>query len=119
MRFLADQDIYKITTDNLREWGHDLLTAKEIGLQQASDEDLLKRAQTENRLLLTRDKGFGGLVFLNKELSTGVILLRMTPVSTEEVHHELHRLLKEHGEDELKKVFCVVEPHRHRIRRLR
>jgi len=51
-------------------------------------------------LLLTRDKGFGGLVFLNKELSTGVILLRMTPVSAEDVHHELHRLLEEHGEDE-------------------
>ena len=119
MRFLVDQDIYKITIDHLRKWGHDLLTAEEIGLQQASDEDLLKRAQAENRLLFTRDKGFGGLIFLNKELSTGVILLRMTPVSAEEVHHELHRLLEEHGEDELKKIFCVVEPHRHRIRRLR
>jgi hypothetical protein len=42
----------------------------------------------------------------------------MTPVSAEEVHHELHRLLDEHDEDELKKVFCVVEPHRHRIRHL-
>jgi predicted nuclease of predicted toxin-antitoxin system len=49
--------------DHLREWGHDLLTAKELGLQQASDEDLLKRAQGENRLLITRDKGFGGVGF--------------------------------------------------------
>jgi predicted nuclease of predicted toxin-antitoxin system len=119
MRFIADQDIYKITIDRLREWGHDLITAKDLELQQVLDEDLLKRARGEKRLLLTRDKGFGGLVFLNKEISTGVILLRMTPVSAEEVHHELHRLLEEHGEDELKKVFCVVEPHRHRIRRLR
>ncbi|MBM4309293.1 MAG: hypothetical protein FJ123_21405 [Deltaproteobacteria bacterium] len=118
MRFLTDQDIYKITIDRLKEEGHDLLTAKELGLQQASDQDLLKRAQTEKRMLLTRDKGFGGLVFLNKRLSTGVILLRMTPGSAEEVHHELHRLLEEHGEDELKKVFCVVEPHRYRIRHL-
>jgi predicted nuclease of predicted toxin-antitoxin system len=119
MRLLVDQDIYKITIDHLREWGHDLLTAKELGLEQVQDEDLLKRAQAENRLLLTRDKGFGGLVFLNKELSTGVILLRMTPTSAEEVHHQLHRLLEEHSEDELRNVFCVVEPHRHRIRRLR
>jgi len=119
MRLLVDQDIYRSTIDLLREWGHDLLTAKELGLQQVQDEDLLKRAQTENRLLLTRDKGFGGLVFLNKELSTGVILLRMTPTSAEEVHHQLRHLLEEHGEDELRNVFCVVEPHRHRIRRLR
>jgi predicted nuclease of predicted toxin-antitoxin system len=119
MRLLVDQDIYKITIDNLREWGHDVLTAKELGLQQASDQDLLKRAQTEKLLLLTRDKGFGGLVFLNKQLSTGVILLRTTPWIAEEVHHEFHRLLEEHGEEELRNVFCVVEPHRHRIRHLR
>ena len=118
MRLLIDQDIYKITMDHLREWGHDLLTAKELGLQQASDEDLLKRTQGENRLLITRDKGFGGLVFLNEALATEVILLRMTPMNAKEVHRELHRLLEEHGEDELRNVFCVVEPHRHRIRRL-
>jgi len=118
MRLLADQDIYKITIDHLREWGHDLLTAKELGLQQVPDEDLLRRAQKEDRLLLTRDKGFGGLVFLNGELSTGVILLRMTPMAAEEVHHELRRLLEEHSKDELRGAFCVVEPHRHRIRRL-
>ena len=118
MRFLADQDIYKIMIDRLREWGHDLLTAKDLGLQQVLDEDLLKRAQGENLLLLTRDKGFGGLVFLNKELSTGVILLRITPMVAEEVHHELLRLLEEHGDEELRNVFCVVEPHRHRIRHL-
>jgi hypothetical protein len=36
----------------------------------------------------------------------------------EEVHHELLRLLEEHGDEELRNVFCVVEPHRHRIRHL-
>jgi predicted nuclease of predicted toxin-antitoxin system len=71
MRLLVDQGIYKITIDNLREGGHDVLTAKELGLHQASDEDLLKRAQADNCLLLTRDKGFGGLVFLNKDCQQG------------------------------------------------
>jgi len=47
MRLLADQDIYKITIDHIRECGHDLLTANELGLQQASDEDLLIKAQAE------------------------------------------------------------------------
>jgi hypothetical protein len=36
----------------------------------------------------------------------------------EEVHHELLRLPEEHGDEELRNVFCVVEPHRHRIRHL-
>ena len=41
MRLLVDQDIYKITIDHLREWGHNILTAKELGLQQVPDSDLL------------------------------------------------------------------------------
>jgi len=36
----------------------------------------------------------------------------------EEVHRELERFFEEHKEEELKGLFCVVEPGRHRIRRL-
>ena len=110
MRLLVDQDIYKITIDLLREWGHDLLTVRELGLEQVQDEDLLERAQAENRLLLTRDKGFGGLVFLNKELAMGVILLRMTSMNTKEVHHELRRLLEESQPDHVWKATSSLHP---------
>jgi len=119
MRFLADQDLYKVTIDQLKNWGHDVVTVKELGMQGAMDEDLLRMARIENRSLLTRDKGFGTLVFLNKELSTGVVLLKITPMTIKEVHQEIYRLFKEHKEEALKSLFCVVEPHRHRIRYLR
>ena len=119
MRLLADQDIYKATLNQLKEWGHDIVSAKELGMQGAKDEDLLRKAKLEKRLLITRDKDFGTLVFLNKELSTGVIFLKITPVTIMEVHQEIHRLFKEHKEEALKSLFCVVEPHRHRIRYLR
>jgi predicted nuclease of predicted toxin-antitoxin system len=88
-------------------------------MQGAKDEDLLRKAKLEKRLLITRDKDFGTLVFLNKELSTGVIFLKITPVTIMEVHREIHRPFKEHKEEALKSLFCVVEPHRHRIRYLR
>lgn len=118
MHILTDQDVYKLTVDLLKEWGHDAITAKEIGLQRASDKELLKSAREANRLLITRDKDFGALLFLEKEKSTGVILLRISPKTIQEVHTELKKLLHEHREDELKSSFCVVEPHRYRIRRL-
>lgn len=88
-------------------------------MQRATDEDLLKKARETDRRLLTRDKDFGALVFLQKALSTGVIFLRVTPAMAGEVHQELRRLFQEHSERELHDLFCVVEPHRHRIRRLR
>ncbi len=87
-------------------------------MHRAADEDLLKKAREFSRILITRDKDFGMLIFLKEELSTGVIFLRITPGSVESVHRELDRLLKEHTEKELLNLFCVVEPHRHRIRHL-
>jgi hypothetical protein len=51
--FLADQDIWKVTLDLLRSWGHNVVTAKEIGMARASDEDLLKVTKGENRLFIT------------------------------------------------------------------
>jgi len=118
MRFLIDQDVYMLTVDHLRELGHDVITAKELGMHEAGDIELLKKTKELSRILITRDKDFGMLVFLKEELSTGVILLRITPVTVKTVHWELNRLFSDHTEEELKHLFCVVEPHRHRIRHL-
>jgi predicted nuclease of predicted toxin-antitoxin system len=118
MHFLADQDIWKVTLHLLRGWGHDVLQASEIEMARASDEALLKRASKDKRIFITRDKGFGYLVFLGDFKSPGVILLRMTTESANQVHAELRRLLEEHTEQELRVYFTTVEPRRHRIRRI-
>ncbi len=57
------------------------------------------------------------LLLLNEALSAGVVLLRVTPVTVEGVHQELDRLFQEHAEEDLRGLFCVVEPNRHRIRK--
>lgn len=44
MKFLLDQDIYAITCRLLRNLGHDVVTAFELSLSQASDLELLKIA---------------------------------------------------------------------------
>ncbi len=118
MHLLTDQDVYQVTVVQLREWGHDVMTAKELGMQRALDENLLRKAKETNRIFITRDKDFGALVFLEESLSAGVILLRITPITIEDVHRELYLLFREHTENELKNLFCVIEPYRYRIRRL-
>ena len=42
----------------------------------------------------------------------------MTPADFEDVHQQLQRLLREHTEEYLKQCYCVVEPHRYRLRSL-
>ncbi|MFQ5862589.1 MAG: DUF5615 family PIN-like protein [Candidatus Brocadiales bacterium] len=118
MKVLTDHDVYKITVDFLKRNGHDVVTAKELGLQESSDKELLEKAKAADRLLVTRDKDFGAMVFLRKELCPGVIYLKVAPPTVNEVHKELQNIFGKYAEKELKTVLCVVEPHRYRIRRI-
>jgi predicted nuclease of predicted toxin-antitoxin system len=117
MKFLTDQDVYAATNRFLSGLGHDVVTATQLGLRQAADADLLQAAQAQGRILVTRDRDFGGLVFVQGG-GAGVIYLRMTPSTQNPVHAELERVLTLYSEQELQGSFVVVEPGRHRIRRL-
>ncbi len=88
MKFFADQDVYEATVRRLLALGHDVLRAREAGLSRADDDELLRHAHAEGRIMVTRDKGFGQLVFLWGQSHPGVILLRMEPTTLNAVHRE-------------------------------
>jgi predicted nuclease of predicted toxin-antitoxin system len=54
--------------------GHDVITARELNMHRATNHELLQKARALKRLLVSRDKDFGALVFLKKEMSAGIIL---------------------------------------------
>ncbi|MBI4787605.1 MAG: DUF5615 family PIN-like protein [Chloroflexi bacterium] len=118
MKFLLDQDVYAATARFLSALGHDVVPVAKIGLSRAEDTDLLKVAREQDRIFVSRDRDFGGLVFV-QDLGAGVIYLRMLPSTQNVVHQELERVLKEHSENELRQAFVVVEPGRHRFRKLK
>ena len=117
MRFLLDQDVYLATSRYLRELSHDVTSASELGLSRASDRELLLLAREENRIFITRDRDFGNLVFV-EGIDSGVIYLRIKPTSLAAGHAELQSVLNSYAEEELMRAFVVVEPGRHRIRRV-
>lgn len=116
MRFLLDQDVYAATARFLKTLGHDVVLVADIGLHQADDEELLQVAQEQERILLTRDRDFGQLVFV-RGLGAGVLYLRVLPASQDAVHRELERVIATYSTEELAKAFVVVEASGHRIRR--
>jgi predicted nuclease of predicted toxin-antitoxin system len=118
MKFLIDQDVYAVTARFLSDLGHDVVRVAQIGLSQADDEELLRLAQEQGRIFVTRDRDFGSLVFV-KALGSGVLYLRMLPSTQNVVHTELERILKTYPEEELMRSFVVIEPGGHRIRRPR
>ncbi len=117
MRILLDHDVYAVTARFLRALEHEVVTAAEIGCAQITDLELLRTARTEKRLLVTRDRDFGRLVFL-EEIASGVIYLRVLPSTLETVHKQLEIVLESYSENELMKAFIVVESGRHRFRKL-
>ncbi len=72
MRFLLDHDVYAATGRFLGELGHDVVAVAKLGLAQGSDAELLSTAHAQNRVFVTRDRDFGGLVFV-QDFGAGVI----------------------------------------------
>ena len=117
MRFLLDQDVYAITARFLSDLGHDVVPVAEVGLARAEDEEILRVAQEQGRILVTRDRDYGNLVFV-QALGAGVLYLRILPSTQNVVHAELQRVLNTYTEEELARAFVVIEAGGHRIRRL-
>ena len=81
MRILANENFPGDAVAALRQSGHDVawVLADAPG---SSDRQVLDRAQTENRVLVTFDKDFGELSFRGKlPSSCGIILFRISAPS--------------------------------------
>jgi predicted nuclease of predicted toxin-antitoxin system len=62
VRFLADENCDFAVVRTLRHAGHDVLAVSEFQ-KRSVDQELIKLAAIEDRILLTEDKDFGWLVF--------------------------------------------------------
>jgi predicted nuclease of predicted toxin-antitoxin system len=117
MKFFLDQDVYAATARFLRGLGHDVVTASEAGCSRTSDADLLRMAREQGRILVTRDRDYGSLVFVQGS-GSGVMYLRILPSTLNTVHQEIEAVLQAHTEEDLNKAFVVIEQGRHRFRKL-
>jgi predicted nuclease of predicted toxin-antitoxin system len=75
MQFLVDESAGTAVVDYLRAAGHNVIADAEVMLQ-AADQDILARATSDGRILVTNDKGFGKLIFRSGQAHHGVVLLR-------------------------------------------
>ncbi len=75
MRFLADANIPQSVITYLISKNHDVLDFKKVNLT-AKDVEVIKIAQQENRIILTLDKDFIGLIQFPK-YKVGCIVIRL------------------------------------------
>lgn len=74
MRLLADSNIVSRAVHSLREKGHDLIYAGERE-SDPGDLAILNEARASNRVLLTKDHDIGALVFKERVVHAGVLLI--------------------------------------------
>ena len=115
MRFLADQCVYRLTVKYLRDLGHDLVTAEELGLQRVDDSTLLAKAVELNRVFLTRDLDLADLRHYPPPLTSGIIVLRIKPSTVDQVHSVLVKFLASGIESS--GALVIIDPNKYRIRR--
>ena len=78
MRMIANENIPGTVIRNLRQQGHDVLSVRE-SMQGVDDRSILRRAETEQRLIVTQDKDFGELAFrFGLPASCGIVLFRLS-----------------------------------------
>lgn len=75
MKFLADENVEKPVVDWFRNQNFDVVYIAEKA-SSISDEEIIKFTNSEDRILTTNDKGFGELVFHQKKISKGILLIR-------------------------------------------
>lgn len=115
MNLLADESVDQQIVARLRRDGHAVLYVAELS-PSVSDDVVLQQARASNSLLLTADKDFGELVFRQRLLHSGVILLRLAGLSSERKAVLVSMTLRERT-DELVGAFSVISPGAVRIRK--
>lgn len=114
LKFLADESLEYSIVLWLRESGYDVLSIAE-DFPSVKDEKVLQKANQEDRLIITNDKDFGNLVFLNKLSNKGVVLLRFRTEKVETKIKFIKTFLKNYS-DKIVNKFTVVDETKIRIR---
>ncbi len=67
LTFLADMNISTKTVTWLKSNGYNTYHLLDLSMRSASDEDVLEKAKTDKRILLTMDLDFGYLLAVAKQ----------------------------------------------------
>ena len=115
MKIVADENVDKQIVDRLRANGHEVLFVAEID-PGIDDEAVLLRSRQTNAILVTADKDFGELVFRQRLVHAGVLLIRLAGIDSYVKAALVAAMLERHGE-ELSGGFAVLSERSFRLRK--
>jgi len=111
-RLYLDQMLRHEVAQALRDEGHDVLRATEVGQARADDHQILQKAISENRVLATLDEHFGDWVILPLSEHSGVIRLKINPTTSDNAIKLLLPFLRLHSSDQFKNYLVILSTKR-------
>lgn len=82
LKFLLDADMPKSSAKLMRSLGYDVEDVRDLGLRSAKDKEIVKYALKNNRIIITRNVGFGSTLRYPKH--PGAIIIRLPYNFTQE-----------------------------------
>ena len=115
MRFLIDENLPPLLADRLVGLGHDSTHIAESRLG-AGDDEVLRLAGEQDRIVITRDKGMSEAVFTGSVAVPGFMLVRLPRLSREQTVRRVVDVVRR--SDDVAGWIATILPRRVRKRRL-
>jgi predicted nuclease of predicted toxin-antitoxin system len=116
VNLLADEGVDRQIVTRLRREGYTVRYVAEME-PGISDDIVLDLANQEADILVTADKDFGELVFRQRRIASGILLIRLAGLSPARKAEVVAAAVNQHS-SELLGAFAVLTPGSFRIRRL-
>lgn len=118
MKFVVDEALQDLVADRLIAVGHDATHIRALGMQGASDDDVLTHAAREQRVLVITDTDFGAILALSSASVPSVLLLRGVGDTVDERVDAIAQALAVVEDELVTGAIVVVESDRVRVRTL-
>ena len=116
VKFVADESVERPICRALEQMGHEVwdIAGQAPGI---NDREVLAWARRQEAVLITADKDFGDLIYLEREKVRGVILFRLQGIPLRQMVQRVTEAIEAHIQ-ELEGAFLVVTSLQIRDRRL-
>ena len=105
MRILVDENIPRITVQELRALGHDVHDVRGSERQGIFDDELWSFAQSEERMLVTTDKGFSEH---RDKKHRGILIVRLRQPNEQRIHARILAAFRQFAEHEWPGLLVVM-----------
>jgi predicted nuclease of predicted toxin-antitoxin system len=116
LKFLVDVGVGKKVEEYLLEKNYDTRAVRSLD-KRMPDQEIIRLAAFEKRIVITMDKDFGELGYHSGMDHCGVLLLRIEDATGSEKQQVIANILAKYA-DNMKNNFCVYQNKKFRFRRL-